>query len=54
MMGSIEYALEETRLDIDGDIWVPDQRDTTLERDSSAPFHLAPYEGVFCAVEACF
>lgn len=50
MMGSIEYALEEVRLDEEGEVWVPSEADPTLERDSSTPYHIAPYQGTCQAV----
>lgn len=50
MMGSIEYALEEVRLDQDGDVWVPSEADPTLDRDCSTPYCITPYKGVCCVM----
>lgn len=45
MIGSIEHALAEDRLDEDGNPWVPTEPDSTADRECSAPFYVAPYTG---------
>ena len=47
MVGTIEYAIAEDRLDEDGDLWMPTENDPTLSRASSAPYHIAPYRGKY-------
>ncbi|CAL8464844.1 g4379 [Coccomyxa elongata] len=47
MMGSIENALYADKLDAEGNLWVPDEADPTLDRDCSAAFHLTPYKGKY-------
>ncbi|CAG9460957.1 unnamed protein product [Pedinophyceae sp. YPF-701] len=47
MVGTVEYALAEDRLDPDGEIWVPKEEDPTRERDCTAPYRLAPYVGKY-------
>jgi hypothetical protein len=47
MIGTIEYALATDRLDLDGDFWESVDIDTTLNRECSAPFWAAPYEGKY-------
>lgn len=32
MVGSIEYAIAHDKLTEDGDLWVPDEEDPTLQR----------------------
>ncbi|KAK9840910.1 hypothetical protein WJX81_000011 [Elliptochloris bilobata] len=45
MAGSLENAVDVLRMDRQGDLWEPEEEDPTLDRDCSAPFHLAPYVG---------
>eukprot|EP00208_Stichococcus_sp_RCC1054_P003770 CAMPEP_0206139342 /NCGR_PEP_ID=MMETSP1473-20131121/5544_1 /ASSEMBLY_ACC=CAM_ASM_001109 /TAXON_ID=1461547 /ORGANISM="Stichococcus sp, Strain RCC1054" /LENGTH=890 /DNA_ID=CAMNT_0053533095 /DNA_START=451 /DNA_END=3123 /DNA_ORIENTATION=- len=52
MIGSVEYAISTDRLDDDGDLWVPIEEDTTLERDTSRPDHVAPYEGKYTVTQS--
>lgn len=47
MVGTIEYALAEYRLDDSGRLWDPTEPDPTLERDCSVPFHVTPYVGKY-------
>jgi len=47
MVGTIEYALAEDRLDDAGELWVPTERDPTVHRKSSTPYHIAPYRGKY-------
>lgn len=47
MLGTVEWALANERLDTMGEIWEPMEEDTTLKRDSSAPFWGAPYKGKY-------
>ncbi|MEW5299762.1 MAG: hypothetical protein WDW36_002742 [Sanguina aurantia] len=47
MIGSLEYALAEHRMDMDGDAWVASERDPTEGRSSTQPFFLAPYRGKY-------
>jgi hypothetical protein len=47
MSGNTEHALGEDRLTREGHLWVPDEEDTTLDRDCAAPFHAAPYAGKY-------
>lgn len=47
MIGTVEYALATDRLDLDGDFWADVDIDTTLNRECSAPFWAAPYEGKY-------
>lgn len=46
MVGTVEYAIAEDRLDADGELWVPDEADPAEGRECSAPFHVTPYAGV--------
>ncbi len=45
MIGSIESAIAEDRLDEDGELWEPSEPDPTAERECSAPFMVTPYMG---------
>uniref|UniRef100_A0A7S0WRN5 Mur ligase central domain-containing protein n=1 Tax=Chlamydomonas leiostraca TaxID=1034604 RepID=A0A7S0WRN5_9CHLO len=45
MIGSVEYALADDRLDEDGELWAPREKDPAEGRESSAPFHVTPYAG---------
>lgn len=47
MVGTIEYALSEDRLDDEGHLWVPREPDPTLGRACSAPYRIAPYRGKY-------
>ncbi|KAI8466586.1 MAG: Mur ligase [Monoraphidium minutum] len=47
LVGSIEYALAEDRLDEDGALWEPEVEDPTAERECTSPFHLAPFQGKY-------
>lgn len=47
MIGTVEYAVATDRLDLDGDFWEDFEEDTTLNRECSAPFWAAPYEGKY-------
>lgn len=47
MIGDTEYALAEDRLTRQGEIWVADEEDVTLNRDCSVPFHIVPYKGKY-------
>lgn len=52
MLGTLEYAISTDRLDDDGDLWEPVEEDPTLERDSTTPYHLAPYQGKYIVEES--
>lgn len=54
MVGSVEYAIAEDRLDEDGELWVPREEDPTAERESSVPFMVTPYTGECACAAACF
>lgn len=45
MISSLEYAVADTRLDKDGEEWVPEEEDPAEGRESSTPFHVTPYAG---------
>lgn len=45
MIGGIEYAIADHRIDVSGNFWKPTQHDTTIMRECSTPFMLAPYQG---------
>lgn len=45
MIGSLEYAIAEDRLDEDGELWVPQEEDPSADRESSVPFMVTPYAG---------
>ncbi len=45
MIGSVEYAIAEYRLDADGDLWEPEVEDPAEGRECSAPFRATPYAG---------
>lgn len=47
MVGSIEHAIAEDRLDEDGDLWRPSEPDPTASRECSTPFHVSPYRGKY-------
>ena len=47
MVGDTEYAIAEDRLTREGDIWEPEEKDVTLDRDCSTPFHIVPYLGKY-------
>lgn len=47
MVGTIEYALAEDRLDEEGSLWIPSEPDPTLNRKSSSPYRVAPYRGKY-------
>jgi len=47
MVGDTEYAIAEDRLTREGDIWEPEEKDITLDRDCSTPFHIVPYVGKY-------
>ena len=45
MIGTVEYAIAEDRLDEDGELWEPEEEDPSAGRESSAPFMITPYAG---------
>jgi hypothetical protein len=45
MVGSVEYAIAEDRLDEDGELWEPREEDPAAGRESSVPFMVTPYAG---------
>lgn len=45
MVGAIEYAIAEDRLSAEGALWEPLEPDVAAGRDSTMPFHIAPYRG---------
>lgn len=47
IVGDTEYALAEDRLTREGNIWVAEEEDVTLNRDCSVPFHIVPYMGKY-------
>uniref|UniRef100_A0A1D1ZZJ8 Mur ligase central domain-containing protein n=1 Tax=Auxenochlorella protothecoides TaxID=3075 RepID=A0A1D1ZZJ8_AUXPR len=47
MIGTIEYAIAEDRLDEEGALWAPEEDDPSADRESSSPFHILPYEGKY-------
>jgi len=47
MIGSVEYAIAEDRLDEDGELWVPREEDPAADRESSVPFMVTPYAGKY-------
>lgn len=47
MIGDTEYAIAEDRLTREGDVWVADEEDPTVNRDCSVPFHIVPYKGKY-------
>ncbi|KAJ9528971.1 hypothetical protein QJQ45_000528 [Haematococcus lacustris] len=47
MVGSIEYAIAEDRLDIDGQLWEAKEADPTEGRECSAPFRMTPWAGKY-------
>jgi hypothetical protein len=46
MVGSVEYAIAEDRLDEDGELWEAQDEDPAADRESSMPFMVTPYAGV--------
>ena len=47
MIGTIEYAVAEDRLDEEGELWLPTEPDPTRQRTCSAPYHISPYRGKY-------
>ncbi len=45
--GTVEYAIAEDRVTAEGNIWEPQEKDVTLDRQSSTPFHITPYTGKY-------
>jgi hypothetical protein len=46
MIGTVEYAIAEDRLDEEGDLWEAREEDPAEGRECSAPFRITPYAGV--------
>ncbi|KAF5832882.1 Mur ligase [Dunaliella salina] len=47
MIGTVEYAIAEDRLDEDGELWEPREEDPSADRESSVPFMVTPYAGKY-------
>ena len=47
MLGTVEYALAEHRLDISGNFWEGGEEDPTLEMEHTLPAHIVPYVGKY-------
>ncbi|PNH05610.1 UDP-N-acetylmuramoyl-L-alanyl-D-glutamate--2,6-diaminopimelate ligase [Tetrabaena socialis] len=47
LMSNIEHAIAEDRLDEDGYLWEATEEDPSVDRESSVPFKLIPYEGKY-------
>jgi len=47
MIGTVEYALAEHRLDSSGHVWEPLSEDPTLDMQNTLPAHIVPYLGKY-------
>ena len=47
MIGTVEYALAEHRLDSSGQLWATDEDDPTLQMQQTLPAHIVPYLGKY-------
>eukprot|EP00210_Caulerpa_lentillifera_P009176 g8748.t1 len=52
MMSDTEYSINHDLLDVDGEIFVPDEEDPAYHRVAATPYHLLPFKGRYMAPEA--